>query len=104
VQLLQALGKFVAGKEGAFKRDEDNGDEYRDLKRSYLAWYVTMENLVHISPGWIVAVNTGRYLSRCASTEVGERRIQKGTSWAGSAWSKVRLMYHTWRATSAAKR
>lgn len=103
VQILQALGKFIAGKDGAFKRDEENGDEYRDLKASFVSWYATMENLVHVSPGWIVAVNTGRYLSRCASTETGERRIRKGTAWLGSTWSKVRLMWHTWRATKSAR-
>lgn len=104
VQILQALGKFVAGRDGAFRKDDENGDEYRELKASYVEWYATMENLVHVSPGWVVAVNTGRYMSRCASTETGQRRIEKGSRWATSAWSKVRLMWHTWRATSAANR
>jgi len=102
VQLLQAVGKFVAGREGKFQNNND-GDEYGELKESYISWFETMENLVHVSPGWIVAVHTGKYLSRCASTEVGQKRIEKGTSWASSTWSKIRLGFHAWRASATAK-
>lgn len=103
VQLIQALGKFVAGKEGRFKRDDEAGDEHGDLKDAYAAWYVEMDNLVHISPGWVVAVHTGKYFARCAETETGTKRIEKGTRWIGSLTSKVRLAWHTWRATSSSR-
>lgn len=104
VQLLQAVGRFFGGKEGTFKSDDENGDEKRELTESYESWLSTMENLVHVSPGWLVALNTGKYLGRVAQTETAQRRIEKGTSWITSLGSKVRLAWHTWRATSNAKK
>ncbi len=104
VQLVQAVGRFFGGKEGTFKNDEEHGDEKKELKDSLVAWYETMENLVHVSPGWLAAVNMGKYMGRVAETETAQRRIEKGTSWITSFGSKVRLAWHTWRATENAKK
>ncbi len=101
IQMLQAGGRFIAGKEGTFQRGPE-GDEHEELLDAWTALYEAEENLSPANPRLLAAVMSLKYFGRCATTDVGRARIEKGTTWLGSFTSKVRAWFHFARAAKAA--